>query len=379
MHGAELSEGQHQQLLTLEQVVPFLRRHELIAERALVTGDIVVRDLSRRNLGFAVRAGDNASFFVKQPRAGRDHEPVTAEAIVHRWLESLPGASELRPFLPQVRCFDEDAATLVVDFVDGGESLGDLQWRRRRLPSVVGALAGQAVGTLHRVTRAALETAAPIHPSARYLQLHRPAYHVFVESSAATNQLVRLVQASEELAGSLDDLHRQWRPDTLIHADLRLDNFLVSDVQEDGRPRLTIIDWETAGTGDSGWDVGTFFAGNLYGWLLSAPVTHDGSPGAFVELARLSLPAMRPAMRRFWRAYVRARGMPIANRDEFLERAMRYTGARLVQHAFEEAQRMTRLNALAIYLLQLGLNIMQRPVDAAARLLGLPVPLAVLA
>jgi aminoglycoside phosphotransferase (APT) family kinase protein len=234
------------------------------------------------------------------------------------------------------------------------------------------------VGTLHRVTRAALETAAPIHPSARYLQLHRPAFHVFVDSSAATNQLVRLVQASEELAASLDRLDREWRPDALIHADLRLDNFLVSNAQTD-RPRLTIVDWETAGTGDSCWDVGTFFAGHLYGWLLSAPVTRDGSPGAFMELARLSLPAMRPAMRRFWRAYLRARAIPVANRDEFLLRGMRYAGARLVQHAFEEAQRMTRLNALAIYLLQVGLNVMQRPADAAARLLGLPVPLAVLA
>ncbi len=365
-------------MLTLETAVPFLRERGLMAERSIVAGRVVVRDVSRRNRAFTVRTDGGAGFFLKQRRPGARPQLLSAEARVYQWLEALPDAPRLRPFLPPWCGFDSASETLILGLVDDSSGLGDLQWMRRRLPARIGAAIGSAVGRLHRVTSAALgrypADAPPPEASARYLQLHRPTLQTFVQSSAGTMQLIRMIQQSRELSDALDALERGWRPDAVIHADLRLDNFRIRSTEPHGAIGVTIVDWETAGVGDACWDTGTFFGGCLYSWLLSAPITRDSPPQAFVALARLALPPMQPAMRRFWHSYTREIALADEERAERLVRTVRYAGARLVQHAFEEVQRTTRTNALAVYLLQLGLNIMQRPVDAAQRLFGLAVP-----
>jgi aminoglycoside phosphotransferase (APT) family kinase protein len=375
VHWTGVPQGQHQQLLNLDEVVPFLWQRGLMHERAILAGDLVVRDVSRRNRSFKIVGDPTARFFLKQPRDRDSADLVTTEARVYQWLETLPEVTALQPFLPRLRCFDADACTLVLDLVEDSCSVSDLLWRRRRLPAQVGGELGRALGTLHRVTSAALDLPAPapdIGPAARYLQLHRPNLQTFIQSSAGTVQLVRTIQASSELTRLLNDLDRDWRPDAVIHADLRWDNCRIVEGNAAGAMSLTIVDWETAGVGDSCWDVGTFFGECLAAWLLSAPVTRDSPPETFLALARLSLTRMHPAIRQFWRCYARARAVEGPVRQEFFERAMRYAGARLLQHAFEEVQHETRMSATVVYLLQLGLNVLQRPLDAAVLLLGLP-------
>jgi hypothetical protein len=52
---------------------------------------------------------------------------------------------------------------------------------------------------------------------------------------------------------------------------------------------------------------------------------------------------------------------------------MRYAGARLVQTAYEQMRWEIELTADMIYLLQLSLNVLHRPLEAAVQLLGIPV------
>jgi hypothetical protein len=55
-----------------------------------------------------------------------------------------------------------------------------------------------------------------------------------------------------------------------------------------------------------------------------------------------------------------------------LRRSVRYAAARLVQSAFERTQNSAWITSDVICLLQLSLNILQQPADAAATLLGIP-------
>jgi aminoglycoside phosphotransferase (APT) family kinase protein len=371
-----VSEGQHQQLLTADAVVGFLRARDLVPDRAIVAGDLTVRDVSRRNQSFVVVADDTLRFFVKQPRGSDAVDLVTTEARVYQWLTALPDAATLLPFLPRFRRFDADACALVLDHVGDAGSLAEHHWRRR-VPARFGAALGRAIGTLHRVTGAALRAADSgngIGPAARYLQLHRPHVRNYVQSSTGTIELVRAIQSSSALAALLDDLERGWRIDAVIHADLRWDNCRIVETTGREAARVAIVDWETAGSGDSCWDAGTFFAECLAAWLRSAPATRDSPPEAFLTLSRLPLPRMQPAIRSFWRCYASELALDAPARGDRLIRAVRYAGARLVQHAFEEVQHSTRVNAIAVYLLQLAQNVLQRPVEAAVRLLGLPLP-----
>jgi len=59
--------------------------------------------------------------------------------------------------------------------------------------------------------------------------------------------------------------------------------------------------------------------------------------------------------------------------DTFLIRSVRYAGARLVQTAYEQGQTSSLLTSNIVVLLQLALNILQRPADAAFALLGIPL------
>ena len=87
---------------------------------------------------------------------------------------------------------------------------------------------------------------------------------------------------------------------------------------------------------------------------------------------------MQPAIRACWQAYVSRLGLDEATADIWLRDAVRFSAARLVQTAFEATQVSTELTSGISLHLQLSINMLQRPREAAAHLLGLRQPAAVL-
>ena len=166
-----------------------------------------------------------------------------------------------------------------------------------------------------------------------------------------------------------------WRADALIHNDIKWDNCLVFSSQESGRRTgLKIIDWEFAAVGDPCWDVGSMFSNYLSFWLMSILITGEEPPDRFLELSPYRLQDMQPAMRAYWRSYVRGLGLDPSECRARLLRAVRYAAARLLQTAFEQLQSVVHINGNIICLVQLSLNILQRPGAAAAHLLGIRPP-----
>src|SRR5262249_40281125 len=150
---------------------------------------------------------------------------------------------------------------------------------------------------------------------------------------------------------------------------LKWENCLVCGPSQSGRKReLKIIDWEFAGLGDPCWDTGTVFSNYLSFWLSSIPMTGEEPPDRFLELARYPLERMQPAMRAYWQAYVRGMGLEAVSADAWLLRAVQYGAARLLQTGFEHMQGSTYLTGNLICLLQLSLNILQRPQEAITHL-----------
>jgi len=137
--------------------------------------------------------------------------------------------------------------------------------------------------------------------------------------------------------------------------------------------RLKIVDWELARLGDPCWDVGSVFANYLSFWLFSIPITGEDPPDRFMDLARYPLERMQPAIRSFWQSYVRTMELDAATSDDWLLCAVKYGAARLVQTAYEQMQMSIHLTGNVVCLLQLSLNILQRPREAMVHLLGLPL------
>src|SRR5436190_18080502 len=311
-------------MLTIEGVVPFLLERELLEERLIVDGDVLVTHVPRRNHNFRVATERGAGCFLKQGVGPDKVDAVAHEARVYRWLESHPAFGALEPFLPACRSFDAQESTLVLALVEQSQTLDEYHQKNGRLPRALGGALGDALGTLHRLTRPATTAQRPEGQSpgsaTRFLHFHRPGLETFIGSSWGMLEVIRAVQQSTELCRLLDQLAGDWRDDALIHGDLRWDNCHVAEPASDGRRmQIKFVDWETGGFGDPCWDVGTVFSQCLVFWLLSTPLTRDTPPEEFAALARFPLRKMQPALRSFWRSYARVLGLAAVARVLCLE------------------------------------------------------------
>lgn len=347
-------------MLGQEEVAPYLMRRGLLTPEAVVDGRIAVREVSSRNRNFAVTVEGETSYLLKQGRSAEGAATVAREAAVFGELSAR--GEELAHHLPAFVGYDADQAVLVLELLPEAEDLRVRQARTESFPAVLGEQLGSALGTLHREMRAPY----PPAPTPWVLSIHRPDTSVFRDASAANLELIGLVQGDDGLGERLDELRDGWRVETLIHQDAKWDNCLVT-----ADDRLYLVDWELAVAGDPHWDLATAIGQYLSAWLFSIPTMGAESVEGLPALARFPLGAMKEAMRALCEAQARAADGQPALGDEPLRRTVSYAGARLLQNAFEASQFDRRLDSTAILHLQLGSNLLRRPVVAAEQLLGL--------
>jgi len=236
---------------------------------------------------------------------------------------------------------------------------------------------GNALGVFHRLTgdvsvREQYSRSLPSHLPFG-LHFYRPDLSLFRHASQGCLEVIKMIQQSQELCGLLDGIRAGWKVETLIHGDVRLDNCNVLPVSLSGRrTRVKIVDWELASLGDPCWDVGTVFGGYLTLWLQSAPISGATPPEHFIKFARFPIERMQPALRSFWHAYLRQMEPNGERAEERLLRSVRYSAARLVETAFERVQEAVQIPGQAVCLLQLGMNMLNRPHEASVQLLGIP-------
>jgi aminoglycoside phosphotransferase (APT) family kinase protein len=147
---------------------------------------------------------------------------------------------------------------------------------------------------------------------------------------------------------------------------MKWDNCLV----DGDAGNVRIVDWELADIGDPSWDVGAVLQSYVSFWVLSLPVGQTTDSEALARGAQYPLENMQAAIRAFWVSYCESRG---AGRGDaaLLERTIRFAAARMVLTAYETMQFSPHLSAHARYLLQVSLNMLTRPRDAARDLLSL--------
>ena len=355
------------------EVVPYLLRRELLHPAAVVECDVLVIDASRRNRNFRVVSERGPSYLLKQGVGNDGARTVRHEAAVYRSLREGPSREGMKRYLPACHGYDTERGVLTLQLLPRAESLRDYHVRRHRFPTALAKQLGDALGVLHRGSPAETDPGGMRGP-AWALSLHHPNVSVFRDVSAANLQLIKLIQGADELSRHLDDLRACWVNDAFIHGDVKADNVIAFAPNTSGRKtRLALVDWEMAGRGDACWDAGSVFGEYLATWLLSMPITGEATPERFVELARYPLEAIQPAIRAFWHAYVRRMGFDATTSHHRLTRSVRYGAARLVQTCYESSQTTTHLMGATRCMLQLSLNILQRPFEASIHLLGIPL------
>jgi aminoglycoside phosphotransferase (APT) family kinase protein len=356
------------QALDIAYVLPYLRGHGLVSAKAVVDGSLRIVDRSARNRVFVVTSDGERGLVVKQ---ADDGEPTGTrhEAAV---LERLRAADRrFATRLPAPILYDAAAGILVLE---AAREPQDLRRRhaRGRYSCEIAAQTGRTLALLHATPPAALgDRAGPWHaPSG--LRLHRPSVRDVGQLTSAALDLVGAIQRSDELCTALDALRESPRDDALIHGDVRWENVLTArapDRTSARRTRVLLLDWECAGPGDPGQDVGAFLGEYLGDWIRSIPIVDLDDPGRLIASAARPLARMRPAIGAFWHAY---RGHDGGERDgPVLRRAARFAAVRVLAAAYEESLTRNVLSGSGHFALQLSTNILRRPERAITHLLGL--------
>jgi len=344
-------------MLTQAQVAGYLLERGLLDAAAIVDGELSIRDASRRNRNFKVEVADGPAFLLKQGLGPEAAGTVAHEALVYARLAKLGGLSDA---IPKFHGYDQAERVLILELIRNAE---DLRAHHARIGSFPPAL-GRAVGVALAVVHAETGGRYPEAPTPWVLSVHRPDVSIFRDSSAASLELIKIVQAAPGLGERLDELRGGWAVDALIHQDVKWDNVLVPEHGETVR----LVDWEVATAGDACWDIGSALSQYLSTWLFSIPLMGDEPPAQFPALAGYPLNSMKDAIRACWEGYVTRIG---TDGDDRLERTVAYAGARLIQTAFEASQYGQQLTSAAVLHLQLAANVLARPGTAAVQLLEL--------
>lgn len=224
-------------------------------------------------------------------------------------------------------------------------------WERGGPRTPWAAALGTALGRLHGVGAAGDLPAAAV-PWALALEEGDPG------ASAATRTLARIADQTPSLRTGLGGLRDRWSAQTPVHGDVRLDNVVLT-----GDGAAWLVDWETGGGGDPGWDTGSLLA------ALFAPWAAAGGGGR----ARPLLTRARYAATVFVGAYDAVRPVDPGARRRRWVHAAGHAGARFVQDAIESAQWHDAPDAGCLRSMRLAANVLRDPPAALRDLFAVPV------
>jgi len=264
---------------------------------------VQVRSLSRRNHNLAIEIGGRTVWLIKQIQHPTPEvvASLAREAYCYYAAENGGPLAPLHPLMPRCAYFDSVHSILVIGFLEGlnaaeaHERVGPFEMY---LPPELGCV-------LARVHRTPLPSGFP-RSLPWVLQPLEGRWRLSARSS-----FLALFHADAAAARSLAELRESWRANTFIHGDARPENFVLSPDLH-----IRLVDWELADVGDAAWDCANVMQYYWTRWISIGWPT----PAAWN--------ALTGALQNFWTAY--NDGSP-----QSLVRVTRYTGARLIQTAYE--------------------------------------------
>ena len=333
--------------LTEANILHYLLHHHYADLESVVSGACQVRNLSRRNRNFRVTCGPH-EYLVKQPKKwdAVSRRTLEQEAAIYWHAKTDPCFEPVRNLVPESHSYDPSQSILILEYL---AEQSNLQSMADRFAPRVARLAGAAMGAFHRDMRAI--------PDSSLFPRSEPWYHFIHQAnaqgedeSAVRLEWQRLIQRHSEFAHALDSLHQEWREETAVHRDWKLENCLLSPA----RDRIHVIDWELANWGDPFEDIGTMLQSYWNSWVCR--------PSQF------PIEEIRPALWAFLEGYATE---DHRNPAEMAPRALRFAAARMLQSAYEVLDKAEKMTADAVCLLQASLNIFARPEWALREIFGI--------
>ena len=332
---------------------------------AIFDGDYLIAEAGRRNRNFKVIRRKQPGLFIKQIKTPDPQAIATIqrEAAFYKAVHSDPRVAALSSLIPQLIDYEPRRQAIALSLADPAESMAEQQWRAGAFPENSARLLGNTLATVQAQGAALLQ-----HPDARSLFPMQMPWPLMLDQvglsfldtyGSSGPQLSAAIRQSPSLQLRLSELRPLWRYDSLIHGDMKWDNCLVQD------SRMTIVDWELADIGDGAWDVAAIFKEYLVTAMFSAHNRQVGNPAA-----THTIESLQPSIRSFWSGYAGSRGLTASESSVFLDRSVRFTGARMILAVLEYVAGAQPFEPLGSAMLQAASNILEAPQVAAGQLIG---------
>ncbi len=364
-------------MLNVDNATHYLLDRKLIDVRSILEEDLTIASAARRNLNLRVTRRERPGYLIKQPdlATGGD-QTLRCEAAFYDFCQKEPSVAAMLEIMPRMVWFDPERALVMLELVERAKPLWEhlATFPPGQLPTGVHGRIGSALGTFHRTFRLPGAAEDPrlawLRRSVPWvMQVHKPGPELLATISPANYETLKILQTQDGLSASLDDLRRKWRPETVIHNDIKSDNILIRDGQGE-EERVVIVDWELVQIGDPAWDIAGVLQDMVIFWVNSMS-TMMPTAEEMSATARHPLPVIQSALRVFWRAYRAAADIDAAEAEELILRSVLFSAARLLQTAYEAAQMSTTLPVSSVLLLQISANLLADPETSQVRLYGL--------
>ncbi|MEW1691366.1 class V lanthionine synthetase subunit LxmK [Streptomyces sp. NPDC091265] len=254
-----------------------------------------------RNKNWAGTTSRDRRVFVKQLEGSEG--PARLERAV-RYERTQAAHDGMRVLSPPCLGWDESAGLMVFELLTEAESGSDRAGRPDGFGPDWCRRAGQLIAATHQLP----PPCAGTEPAAAFIPLgHVQALPLdtFANASRAELEAWALLQRDDEVIEALEQLNASsLRADRRpVHADLRLDQFLVS------RGELYLSDWEEFRLADPARDIGSFTGEWLHRAVLAAAPDDAGTglthPQAVARITA-EIKRIRPRISAFWNGYLEA-------------------------------------------------------------------------
>lgn len=368
-------------MLTVDNAVKYLLENNLISKSTVIDGDLRITSATRRNLNLKVTTRDRFNYLIKQPDdlSYSSAHTLRHEASFYNFCMNDTRVEEVKQLIPHLVSSNHDQALIILDLL-----LDALQlWRyyeectAMNFPIETVASVGKALGVVHKTfsftsndwsndsNLGFLKGGIPW-----ILMVHQPTPDILSYISPANYSIIHIIQMDENLSRSMDELRKIWKTETVIHGDVKMDNFLAA-ASKDGsvRKKIFIVDWELAQFGDPAWDIAGALQDYVCFWINSMP--HNIPIEQMGMHARFPMQVLQPAIRAFWNGYCTERGLSSGEADSLLLKAIRYSGARVIQTAYETAANSRTMPSSSVFMLQVASHLINDPISAQVQLYGI--------
>jgi hypothetical protein len=363
-------------LLNGHNLVHYLLHKGLVQLPDCVAGRFSVRENSSRNTNFMVNREYPPGYLVKQAKRWKPDqiETVQTEAACYWLVKERKAFQGLRPYLPEFYTFDFLHHILITELLPNTQSLMDYYLESKRSPIAIGETIADILAAYHRIPKEEVTRGE----QASFFKKRIPWVFTFADTplqewmqrlpKPSEQQSMQLIYQSPEFIQLIRAQQSEWQPTTLIHGDLRFNNFLIQEGYPETAPfGLKLIDWELADLGDPLWDVASVLQSYITLWVISE------IGGTNDQTKTIDLDHFKPTIKAFWNRYVAQMNWDgIQERKELLK-TIGFCAMRLINSCFEATPHVDNLQPFSAQTLQISLNLLRWPEEGAQAMLGLDV------